>query len=199
MVAIDLADADAAAATIRAIDDAVGGIDLLIANAGAGPDPAHDPHSWEAVRGPATVNFAGTLATLTAVLPRMEQRRRGHLVGISSLSSLGALPGAAAYAAPKAGLSMFLDCLRLDLRGTGVSVTTVYAGFVRTKMVEGATGPLPQLLDPSDAARRIWRRLPGRPARIDFPQPLAWLARLAGALPRPLHDALVRLVVGKAG
>lgn len=191
VVPLDLADRNASVATLRALDEEIE-IDLLVANAGTGLSPG-DPLSWEAIRDACEINFAGGVATLTAVLPQMIARGRGHLVGISSLASFGALPGSAAYCAPKAGLSMFLDCLRLDLDGTGVDVTTVHPGFVRTPMVAGAAHPMPQLVEADVAARLVVRRLANRPARIDFPQPLAWAARLAGGLPRRLHDLVVRL------
>ena len=188
---LDLCDRNAAVATLRALDAEIE-IDLLVANAGAGL-AAGDPLSWEAVRDACEINFAGGVATLTAVLPRMIARGRGHLVGVSSLASFGALPGSAAYCAPKAGLSMFLECLRLDLEGSGVHVTTIHPGFVRTPMVAGAAHPMPQLVEVDAAARLIVQRLGDRPARIDFPQPLAWAARIAGGLPRVLHALVVRL------
>jgi len=196
---IDLASADETVEALRRIDTALGGLDLLIANAGLGLEEGLDPHSWEAVRGACQVNFAGTVATLTALLPRMVARGRGHLVGVSSLASFGSLRGAAAYCAPKAGLSMFLDCLRLDLADSAVSVTTIHPGFVRTPMVAKARHPMPQLVEPERAAQLIWSRLPRRPARIDFPQPLAFAARLFAALPRVLHDWLLRWTPGVKG
>ncbi len=195
---MDVSEADRTVEQIRAIDARLGGLDLVIANAGVGLGGG-DPHSWEAVRVASEVNYVGAIATLTAVLPRMIERGRGHVIGVCSLASFGALPRAAAYCAPKAGLSMFLDCLRLDLAETGVAVTTVNPGFIRTPMVAKSKHPMPQLMEVDAAAELIWTRLRDRPARIDFPQPLAWLTRLAGGLPRPLHDALVKLVANPAG
>ncbi len=195
---LDVADTGATVAALRALDEALGGLDLVVANAGVGLTEGHPSLSWEALGPACHTNFTGAVATLTAVLPRMIERRRGHLVGVSSLASFGALKDAAAYCSPKAGLSMFLDCLRLDLRATGVAVTTVAPGFVRTPMVEHATHPMPQLLEADRAARLIWRRLQRRPARIDFPQPLAFLARLVGGLPRVLHDLSLWLTPGRA-
>lgn len=195
---MDVADGDRTVAQIRALDDRLAGLELIVANAGVGLGRGH-PLSWEAAREATQINYAGALATLTAVLPRMIERGRGHLVGVCSLASFGALPGAAAYCAPKAGLSMFLDCLRLDLAESGVAVTTVNPGFIRTPMVAHAKHPMPQLMDAADAAELIWTRLRDRPARIDFPQPLAFIARIAGALPRPLHDLIVRLTANPAG
>lgn len=193
---LDIADTTRTVEVLRQLDEALGGLDLIIANAGVGIDKRLDPHSWEAQRGSVQINFAGAIATLTAVLPQMKARDRGHLVGVSSLASFGSLRGSAAYCAPKAGLSMFLDCLRLDLHGTGVAVTIIHPGFVRTPMVERAAHPMPQLVEPERAAALIWTRLQDRPARIDFPQPLAWLTRLVGGLPRVLHDLIMRLVPG---
>jgi short-subunit dehydrogenase len=196
-VVLDAAECDAAVEIIRRVDEEVGGIDLVIANAGVGLPEGVDQHAWEAAREACRVNFDGAVATLTAILPRMIQRRRGHLVGVGSLAGFGALKDSAAYCAPKAGLSMFLECLRLDLVGTGVSATTVNPGFVSTSMVEGATHPVPFLMTPERAARIVWRRLQRRPARVDFPAPMALVARLAGALPRPIHHALARLAPGR--
>lgn len=191
---MDVGDPDRTVEQIRRLDDELGGLDLVVANAGVGEKRGTDPHSWEAVRGSCEINYTGAIATITAVLPRMLERRRGHIAGVCSLASFGALPGAAAYCAPKAGLSMFLDCLRLDLEDSGVFVTTINPGFIRTAMLEGAPHALPQLLDVDDAANTMWMRLRHQPARIDFPQPLAWATRLAGGLPRILHDMLVKAV-----
>jgi NAD(P)-dependent dehydrogenase (short-subunit alcohol dehydrogenase family) len=87
---------------------------------------------------------------------------------------------------------MLLECLRLDLHPHGVAVTTVHLGFVDTPMVAHRRGAMPQRLTPEHAAAHILRALSGRPARIDFPQPLAGLARAAAALPDGLRDPLVR-------
>jgi len=192
---MDVSDGDGTVRTIERLDDEMGGLDLIVACAGVGPPDASAPaYCYETLRDPCHVNFCGAVATLTAVLPRMVKRRRGHLVGISSLSSFGALPASAAYCAPKAGLSMLLDCLRIDVQPHGVAVTTVNAGFVATPMVAHRKGAMPQLLTVDEAAARIARALPRRPAHIDFPQPLALGTRLAAAIPRVLRDPLMRWV-----
>jgi short-subunit dehydrogenase len=194
--ALDVADGDHCVRRLRQLDLALGGFDLVVAGAGVGPQHDAPAYSWEALARPSHVNFCGAVATLTATLPAMVERGRGHLVGISSLSSLGALPGSAAYCAPKAGLSMLLECLRLDVAPSGVAVTTVHAGFIDTAMVAHRRERMPQLLSARDAATRILDALPQRPARIDFPQPLAWAARAGARLPRVVRDAVVRRVVG---
>lgn len=195
---LDVRDVGYTVATLRALDRELGGLDLIIAGAGVGAGPG-PPVAWEALAEACHTNFCGAAATLTAVLPQMIARGRGHLVGLSSLASFAPLPGSAAYCAPKAGLSMLLACLRMDLRGTGVHVTAVHAGFVRTAMTAHSTHPMPQLMDCDEAAARILRALPAAPATLDFPQPLALAARLSARLPDALRRSLLGAVGATAG
>lgn len=192
VLVLDLADPDRAVEVIRVEDDRCGGFDLVIANAGVGPPSSEPQLTWESLRAPCRVNFDGAVATLTAVSSRMVERGRGHLVGMSSLAALGPLPGSAAYCTPKAGLDMLLECLRLDLLGTGVQVTTVRPGFVRTDMVKKTRFWMPQLLEPAEAADFIVDRLAAAPAAIDFPRALAFAARWGAKLPRGARDRLFR-------
>jgi short-subunit dehydrogenase len=189
---MDVADTSATVARIRALDAELGGFDLVIANAGVGMKHRGLPsYAWEAMAGACHLNFCGAAATLTAVLPQMVERRRGHVVGISSIASFTPIPGRGGYCAPKAGLSMLLECLRLELAGTGVHATAVHPGFVRTAMTAKSKGALPFVMDPPAAAERIVRALPGAPATIDFPWQLATAARLGAALPRALRDVVL--------
>lgn len=191
--ACDLRDADAAAHWIRKIDAECGGLELLIANAGVGlPAPDAVPYAWESIAPALQTNFVGAAATLTAALPAMIARGRGHLVATGSLASYGALPGSAAYCAPKAGLDMLLECLRLDLHGTGVHVTNLRLGFVRTRMVEQSTHPMPQMLEPRPLAEAVVERLARAPAEIILPRALGYATRAFGGLPRSLREPLVR-------
>jgi short-subunit dehydrogenase len=190
---LDVADTERTVAVIRELDAELGGLDLVVASAGVGaPQTEGQPVSfeWENLAGAFHTNFCGAAGTLTAVLPRMVARGRGHLVAIGSLASFGPLPDAAAYCAPKAGLAMLLECLRLDLRGTGVHVTNVHAGFVRTAMTEKSAFDMPQLMEVGAAVETILERLPGGPATIAFPEPLATAARIGGALPRVMRGLL---------
>ena len=189
---LDVTDTGALVAAMRAADEERP-LDMVIANAGAGVAKGADAISWEGIERSCQVSFVGAAATVTAVLPRMVERGAGHVVGISSLTAIGgALPRAAAYAASKAGLSMLLDCLRLDVAPAGVAVTTVHAGFVDTAMTAAADHPLPLQWSPERAARFIVDRLPSRPARIDFPWPLATLTRAAKFIPKPFYDRIAR-------
>jgi short-subunit dehydrogenase len=193
IVVDDVAATDAHVATLRRLDDARA-IERVVSNAGVGADAAHDPSSWEAMRAALHTNFCGAAATLTALFPRMRARGHGHLVAIGSLASYGALPGSASYCAPKAGLAMLLDCLRMDALDSGVAVTHVELGFVRTDMVKASRHPMPQLLEPEDAARRIADALAQAPAVVRIPQPMAAATKAVGLAPRALREWIVRRV-----
>lgn len=187
VVVLDVGDTEASVARIRALDDELGGLDLVVANAGVGAPRDVRPYAWEAVRDALHVNLSGATATLLAALPAMVDRKRGHVVAIGSLASYGALPGSIAYCAPKAGLAMVMDCLALDLAGTGVASTHVRLGFVETPMVAASTHPMPQLMRAADVARRLVPRLRKRPREIVMPRALALATRALAALPEPLR------------
>src|SRR4029077_6823494 len=134
---------------------------------------------WEDYRRDAAVNMDGAVATLLAVLPRLCARKRGHLVGMSSMAQYRGLPGNAMYCATKAFLSTFLESLRADLRGVGVAVTDVRPGFGDTRMTAEASGTHPLLVTPERAADVIVRGITKRSAVVAFPWQLTVATRCA--------------------
>jgi short-subunit dehydrogenase len=190
--AVDVSDTNEIVRVVRAVDAELGGLDLVVANAGIGGMVPLERLSWESIEPMVRVNFDAAVATLTAVLPLMLERRRGHVVGVSSIAGYAALPRSSMYCATKAGLAMFLEALRLDLIGTGVNATVINPGFVRTPMTDLNEFPMPFMVEVDDAADLIVRRLAKAPAIIDFPVPLVAAMRLLRILPRPLVEMGVR-------
>jgi len=137
------------------------------------------------------VNVEGAVATLVAIVDRMVARGHGHLVGISSLAQYRGLPRNAIYSASKAFLSTFLEGLRVDLRGTGVSVTDVRPGFVRTPLTDKNDHPMPFMVEAEDAAAIVWRGIRRREPVVAFPWQLATVVRSANLLPASLYDHAV--------
>ena len=80
------------------------------------------------------VNWLGTLYTVDAALPGMIERGRGHVVIVSSGAGFRAFPQASVYGATKAAQRAFADALRHELAGTGVSVTTVFPGEIKSQL-----------------------------------------------------------------
>jgi short-subunit dehydrogenase len=188
---LDVTEPEAVYRTIGQADDEMGGLELIIANAGTNTERWSGDLEWEDYRREAAVNMDGAVATLLAVLPRLCARKRGHLVGMSSMAQYRGLPGNAMYSATKAFLSTFLESLRADLRGVGVAVTDVRPGFVDTRMTAEASGPHPFLVTPERAADIIVRGITKRSAVVAFPWQLAAATRCATVLPARLYDHIV--------
>jgi short-subunit dehydrogenase len=194
---LDVADVEDATRTIERADDEMEGLDLVIANAGVGKERWAGKLTWSRVGPTIDVNVRGAAATLTAVLPRMAKRKRGHLVGISSLAGHRGLPRQAAYCASKAFLSTFLESLRVDLASVDVAVTDVQPGFVRTPMIEHNPFPMPFVVEADVAAATIHRAIERRDAVCAFPWQLATVVRSASVLPPGLWDRAVTKARGR--
>jgi short-subunit dehydrogenase len=192
VIELDVSDADATVLAVERAWDELGGLDLVIANAGFGSNAHATKLQWSQVAPILRVDALGAIATLTAALPRMVARGSGHLVGISSLAGTRGLPTSAAYSAAKAALSTFLESLRVDLGGTGVHVTDVRPGFIVTAATRNASYPMPMLMQLDDAVDRILSGIDRREGVVAFPLPLASLLAGSRLLPIAGYDALVR-------
>ncbi len=188
---LDVSQTAEVVSTLTRLDDELGGIDLVIANAGVGLNRDAKELTWKDVEPVLLVNVLGALATLSALLPRMVARRAGHLVGVSSLAQYRALPTSAAYSASKAAVSTFLEGLRVDLRGTGVATTDIRPGFIQTPILieEVRDKSYVMALDP--AADMVLDAILRKAEVFAFPFAMAQLASFSRWLPNALYDPLV--------
>jgi NADP-dependent 3-hydroxy acid dehydrogenase YdfG len=191
-IRLDVTDVDAVAEAVRRADRDLGGLDMVIANAGRGDTKLSTRLTWDDVGAVFDVNARGAMATLLAAIPVFLAQKHGHLVGITSLAGVRGLPTSAAYSASKAALSVFLESLRIDLAPTGIRVTDVQPGFVATSVAQEATHPVPFRWPVDRAARHIVRRLETSPAVVAFPWPLVLATRFGRMLPAWLYDRVVR-------
>lgn len=189
-VTMDVRDPDAVAEGILRCAGALGPVDLLVANAGISEQTGARGLSARVVEEVLRVNFLGAVYAVEAVLPGMLERGRGQLVGVGSLAGYGGLPLTAAYSASKGALHNFFESLRLDLRETGVSVTFITPGYVRSPLTERNAHAMPFLLETDDAVERMARAIRRRDPLLTFPFPLAAAAWVAQLLPASLYDAL---------
>ena len=164
-----------------------GYIDLLVANAGVGGTTYAVDLCEKEVAQVIHVNVLGAVNSVTAVIPHMIQRGSGHLVAISSLAAYRGLPKSAAYCASKAGVSALFESLRIDLMKTGVDVTIIHPGFIKTPLTAGRMR-MPYLLELDDAVQKMIRAIEKRKKRYSFPWQLASIVRACMLLPIPLYD-----------
>jgi len=192
---MDLAKPDDVASAVETLDDACGGIDLVIANAAVAGLAAAVPASklrWPDTRDLLQVNILGNVATIVPLIPRMLARGRGHIVGISSTAALAPNPRTAPYCASKVALSYFLEGIGMDLRPRGVAVTVVQPGFMRTPAADGVKEPMPFILETEEAVDIIDEAIRKRRRKITFPWALSALVRAPELLPASLRDPLIR-------
>ncbi len=177
----DVTDRAATEGAVASIVAALGPVDLLVANAGGSePSPAHTVPVDAAIR-VMQLNYFGVLHAVGAVLPAMLARRSGHLAVVSSVASFRGMPQHGAYCASKAAVSTLFEAFRIDLRGSGIDVTTIHPGFVETPLTAKNKHPMPFLLTAPAAARIVADGLEARRVDITFPWQLrivmGWLLR----------------------
>ncbi|HEV2914334.1 MAG TPA: SDR family NAD(P)-dependent oxidoreductase [Pyrinomonadaceae bacterium] len=187
---VDVRDEEAVRAAAEELRDRFGHIDVLIANAGIGPTTGAKDLRAAEVAEVININLLGAVNSVTAVMPSMIERGQGQLVAISSLAAYRGLPKSAAYCASKAALSAFFESLRLDLRGTGVDVTIIHPGFIKTALTEGRHAQMPYLMELQDATRKIVHAIEARKKSYAFPWQLASVVRGAMLLPISVYDRI---------
>jgi short-subunit dehydrogenase len=189
----DVGDRAALRGAIADIEGRLGPTDVMVANAGFGAPTRIDPLNIEDVEQTFRVNLMGVIYAIEAVLPGMLARRRGQLLAVSSMAGDKGLPGESAYCASKAAVNVYLEGLRIALRGTGVVVTTVCPGFVQTPMAPMDAALTPFVMTAEAAAARIARLIARRRGGVHrFPRRMAILMAMVARLPDAVVARLVR-------
>ena len=133
-------------------------------------------------------NVQGLVQTFQPFLAAMAEARRGTLVGVASVAGFRGLPGSGAYSASKAAAITYLESLRVEMQGSGVSVVTICPGFIATPMTARNPYWMPFLLAPDKAARLIARAIERKRRFYVLPWQMAWVGRLLRITPRPLYE-----------
>jgi short-subunit dehydrogenase len=193
-VAMDVAKPKETVARIQEIDRACGGLDLVVANAGVSDATPAPLVSWDELSRLLKVNVAGAAATLTAVAPLMYSRRRGHLVGVSSIAAYNGLGAYSGYCGSKAFFSTFLESMRVDLHGSGVKVTCIEPGFVESEMTDRDKGvvPMPFKLTTVRAVEKFCAAIVRGDAVCAYPKVYAWSGRAATTVPRGIYEPIAQ-------
>ena len=152
---VDVTDKEALIAAARSFDAAVGGADIVIANAGISvgvkTEFYEDLAQFEKVL---ATNVLAMATTFHPFIARMKSARRGTLVGIASVAGARGLPGSDAYCASKSAAITYLESLRVEMAKHGVRVVTISPGFIRTPLTAKNPYTMPFLMDVADFAPR---------------------------------------------
>jgi len=188
----DVTRADELHAKVRELEAALGPIDMLIASAGIGIETSGLDLRAADVARVIEVNLIGVTNSIAAVLPGMIERKRGHLVAISSVASYRGLPRMLAYSASKAGVNAIMDGLRVELKPIGIHVTTICPGWIRTPLTQNIEGDLEHIMEPEAAAQEIAYAI-GRKLKFHaFPRAMRWKLGFMLTWPRSWQDGWIR-------
>lgn len=129
---LDVTDFDAIDGVVADIEASVGAIDVLVNNAGYGHEGVMEESPLSEMRRQFDVNVFGAVAMMKAVLPFMRQRRRGHILNITSMGGHITMPGIAYYCGSKFALEGISESLGKEVQPLGIAVTAVAPGSFRT-------------------------------------------------------------------
>ncbi|UUL83831.1 SDR family oxidoreductase [Sphingomonas qomolangmaensis] len=131
----DVSTRDGIDAVFAAMDEKLGGIDMLVTCAALGAQPVHEMEE-DAWRYVIETNLIGTLASARRAILRMEAQGGGHLLFVGSISTEIKAVGESVYAATKAGIQAFAETLRKEVADKNIKVSVIQPGSVSTPMQE---------------------------------------------------------------
>ncbi|MBF6175684.1 SDR family oxidoreductase [Nocardia blacklockiae] len=188
---LDVTDPDSFAAFVDAAERELGPMDVLINNAGIMPSglfAAEDPAMTDRIL---DINVRGVMTGTRLALRRFVPRGTGHLINIASLAGTAGMPGLATYCASKHAVIGFTEAVHLEHADTGIQITAVLPGNVRTELSAGANMP-PWVLkattiEPEAVATAILESIGHNRPLLTIPRPLSPVIRLSSLLPYRLR------------
>jgi short-subunit dehydrogenase len=188
-IVADVRDPAHAERVLAATTARFGPVDVVVANAGIGHAGTFAEMPPERIDDVIAVNVRGPMLLVRAALPPMLQRRSGALVFISSVAGTLHVPREAVYSASKAAVEGFAETLREELRGSGVTVTTIVPAVVATQFFDDRGEPyrrrFPRPVPAERIATAVARAIERDSPRVVVPP---WFK-----LPLRIHDTMPRL------
>ncbi len=201
----DVTDQDAIEGAVQGTVAAFGGVDVVLANAGIANNGTVAISPADALVRTLEVNLIGVVRTVSAALPHVTQRR-GYVCIISSTAAFTMMPGMSAYAASKAGVEQFANCLRLEVAHKGVKVGSVHPGWIDTDLVRDQRAdlktfdaamekfpyPLNATTSVEDCADAIVDGMERRRSRVYVPKAIGGVQALRTVFTGPIASWLIR-------
>jgi len=187
---LDVMDTAAVREAIQGIFSELGNVELVIANAGIGGKQRVGAGEFTRSRDIVATNLLGAMATVDAAVECWRalgvSDRPRRIVGITSVAGFRGLPGSTAYSASKAGLSIYLEGVRGEVRELGIEVIDLAPGYIDTPINQDMRSR-PFLITSADGARRMADLLERGVYRSAVP---AWPWNAIGWMMRRIPDAV---------
>tara|TARA_Y100001936_G_scaffold252786_1_gene314103 strand:+ start:3969 stop:4727 length:759 start_codon:yes stop_codon:yes gene_type:complete len=172
--------------------------DIVIANAGIShgtlTEHAEDSKIFESIL---STNVTGVVNSFQPFITVMRSQNKGSLVGISSVASYRGLPGGGAYSASKAAVNLYLESLRVEMYGSGISVITICPGYIVTPMTEKNPFQMPFIMTAAIAAKKIGNIINQKKQFAIIPWQMAVVARILKLLPNFIYDRIFSIMPRK--
>jgi short-subunit dehydrogenase len=180
---LDVTDYESVREAIPELGDRVGGLDIVMANAGTGRGEKIGQGAFPRARQTIEVNLLGAMATVDAAVSYFRTRGGGHVVGTCSVAAFRGTVRGSSYAASKAGLSAYLESLRVEALSENIAVTVLYPGYIDTPLNDMLPNR-PFLISAQKGARIIADAIEHRARRAFIPRfPWSVFARMLRILP----------------
>jgi short-subunit dehydrogenase len=194
---LDVMDLDATTKVLDDIERDHGPITIAVLNAGTHADMPASAFDAKEVAKIYALNMTGMANGLDPLLKRFLSRGAGQIALTASVAGFRGLPRAGAYCASKAGTIAMAESLASEIGPKGVKIQVICPGFVRTPLTDKNDFPMPYLMEPEDAAQRIWSGLMSDRFEISFPRRFVWQLKFLQLLPAKWYFALIRRATGQ--
>jgi short-subunit dehydrogenase len=167
---LDVTHYDQVFDVFRAFKQDFGSLDRIIVNAGVGDGRRIGKGNFDINKATVEINFISALAQCEAAVEIFRAQNSGHLVMISSMSAMRGMPKhLTAYGASKAGVAHLAEGIRAELIDTPIKVTTIFPGYIRTEINEGAK-KLPFEVDVKTGSRLLAAEIEKSPVKAYVPK-----------------------------
>ncbi len=192
-VSMDVSDTASTSEGVKKAWEFYGGIDLCFYNAGVYESMKMQEWNIEHFINMNNINYLGALRVITEVAPLFELQGHGRMVCNASISSYFGLPYGGGYSAPKAALLNLCESLQPELMAKNIELQVINHGFVKTRLTAKNSFVMPQLMESSEAAQKIFEGLQ-KPYRFEirFPKFLTSVLYLLKVLPYSLSFAITK-------
>lgn len=180
---------------IAQIEAELGPIDILINNAGIMPMGAMVNESQAITDAQIDINLRGVIHGMKAVLPKMLERKTGHIVNVASLAGKYPIPGASVYCATKFAVVGLTASMQQELRDTAIGLSAVLPSKVLTELSSGTGDSLPiPTVEPHDVAEAIIKAIEHNLPEIAVPNYLTHTPKAYGLVPHWLNKGFRKLI-----
>jgi NADP-dependent 3-hydroxy acid dehydrogenase YdfG len=167
---LDVTDRDSFGAFVESVESELGPIDVLVNNAGIMPAGPFLEEPDSIIDTQIDVNYRGPITGMRIVLPKMVERRKGHVVNVASMAGKFAVAGLAVYSGTKHAVVGLSAAVRDEIAGSGVTISTVMPNAVNTDLTSGLPTEKILMLEPEKVAAAIVASVDNRREEIALPR-----------------------------